>query len=248
MPPESIYPLRESDLLDPERLRLIYEYPGALYWSQDWSPEFYLLQAKAGFIATSFFHPQLGSVLLPEIQTNYAVLDWKNRHCERSMKRWQRSARFRDQNYRLEHQHDFEAILKGIQDTHGKGNWLRGPYVELLRLLRQHKADPDFRLTTTGLLARDGELVAGEIGYEISRTYTSLTGFCRRDHPDDRHVGKLQLHWLAESLEARGFAFWNLGHPHMAYKEQLGARILPRKEFLARWPDLSLENHRHPGE
>lgn len=236
--------LRADDLRDPERLQLIYEHPATFYWTQDWSPEFYILQARAGLIATGLFHPQLGAVLVPEMQTHYAVLDWQNRHGERSTKRWQRSARFADQNYRLSHHHDFEAILQGIRTTHGDENWLQGPYVDLLRDLFRREGDGNFRLTTTGLLAREGELIAGEIGYEICQTYTSLTGFCRRDRDIDRHAGKLQLHWLAESLEERAFAFWNLGHPHMPYKLQLGAQILAREEFLSRWPGFPQNGER----
>ncbi len=237
--PASILPIHLEDLLDPERLEEIYRQPETIYWTTDWSPRAYIAFAKAGFIATSTFHPELGHLLLPEIQSSYATLDWKDLHQERSMLRWQRSAEFADQNYRLVQNHDFEAIIRGLDGTHGRRNWLRGNYVALLQGLFATTDLDDFQLTTTGLLARDGDLVAGEIGYQIDRVYTSLTGFFDRTNPSDNHAGKLQLHLLAKELQKASFAFWNLGHPEMPYKTQLGAKTVSRADFLRRWPKAS---------
>jgi Leu/Phe-tRNA-protein transferase len=114
--------------------------------------------------------------------------------------------------------------------------------VELLRQLADTDPEANFRLTATGLLARDGELIAGEVGYEVGKVYTSLTGFFYRENRLDNHAGKLQLHLLAGELEVRGFAFWNLGQPEMAYKIQFGAEVVPREEFLRRWL-RGLHNH-----
>jgi Leu/Phe-tRNA-protein transferase len=232
---DAIYQILPEDVLDPERLRMIYRGPETFYCSDDWSPEFYILLAKAGFISICVTHPVVGEILIPQIQSGYAVLDWENRHCERSMRRWQRSAAFANQNYRLSLDHDLEEIIAGIQKTHGDENWLEGRYVELLRQLADTDLGANFRLTATGLLARDGELIAGEVGYEIGKVYTSLTGFFHRGNRLDNHAGKLQLHLLAGELESRGFAFWNLGQPEMAYKIQFGAEVVPREDFLERW-------------
>lgn len=231
----SIGQILADDVLDPERLRMIYRRSETFYWSDDWSPEFYILLAKVGFIPICVTHPVVGEILIPQIQSSYAVLDWGNRHCGRSMRRWQRSQCFADQHYRLSLDHDLEEIIAGIQKTHGDENWLEGRYVELLRQLADTDPGPDFRLTATGLLARDGELIAGEVGYEVGKVYTSLSGFSHRENPLDNHAGKLQLHFLAEELEGRGFAFWNLGQPEMAYKIQFGAQVIPREQFLKRW-------------
>lgn len=91
-----------------------------------------------------------------------------------------------------------------------------------------------FRLRAVELRDADGTLVAGELGYTIGASYTSLSGF-HSPEPRWNHCGKIQLHCLAGLLRARGFGFWNLGHPYMDYKLNLGARILPRREFLMRW-------------
>ena len=77
--------------------------------------------------------------------------------------------------------------------------------------------------------------LAGELGYAVGRAYVSLSGFFRRERPEWNHFGKLQMVLLARRLEAAGFAFWNLGHPSMGYKTRLGARFLPRADFLPRW-------------
>jgi len=40
---------------------------------------------------------------------------------------------------------------------------------------------------------------------------------------------------LAKVLEGLNVEFWNLGHPFMKYKIDLGAKVYPRDEFLKRW-------------
>ena len=77
-------------------------------------------------------------------------------------------------------------------------------------------------------------LIAWEIGYKISSTYTSLTGFCLKDKKYNNY-GKLQLVLLAKYLQKNNYSFWNLGHPYMQYKFDLGAISFSRKEFLKRW-------------
>lgn len=36
-------------------------------------------------------------------------------------------------------------------------------------------------------------------------------------------------------LENNKFSFWNLGHPYMQYKFDLGAKLYAREEFLKKW-------------
>jgi hypothetical protein len=40
---------------------------------------------------------------------------------------------------------------------------------------------------------------------------------------------------LALYLENNNYSFWNLGHPYMQYKFDLGAISFSREEFLKRW-------------
>jgi hypothetical protein len=80
-----------------------------------------------------------------------------------------------------------------------------------------------------------GKIIGGELGYSIGATYTSLTGFLDRTHPYSSNLGTLQLVALATLLQKNGYAFWNLGQSFMKYKQQLGAKVTPRGEFLSRW-------------
>ena len=48
---------------------------------------------------------------------------------------------------------------------------------------------------------------------------------------NDKHL----LPFLAKYLEKENYAFWNLGHPYMQYKFDLGAIKYSRDEFLKRW-------------
>ena len=56
------------------------------YWSDDWSVEFYKQLAYEGFITTTFDTPE-GLVLLPELQYEYAILDFKNLHISKKVKK-----------------------------------------------------------------------------------------------------------------------------------------------------------------
>lgn len=223
-----------TDLRSPARLEAIYASERELYWTEDWSPGFYIAQAKAGFIATSvdLGFPEAFRILLPEIQHAYAVLDWERLHLSRSMRRWMASDRCRAQGFRLEVGIDFREVLGGIARSH-PDNWMEGRYHDLLAELYVGSWD-GFELLPVGLYDSRGALVAGEMGVRTGRVYTSLTGFMDRGDPDYSNAGKLQLVKLCEYLRDSGFAFWNLGHPYMAYKLALGAQIVQRPDFLRR--------------
>ena len=138
---------------------------------------------------------------------------------------------------RLQIDSDPEGVLIQLAEVWGAESWLVPEYVQLARALatpEERARDPGFRLLATTLFAGE-EPVAGELGYAVGRVYVSLSGFFHRERPDWNHFGKLQLVMLAQRLEAAGFGFWNLGHPYMDYKTRLGAKILPRTDFLPRW-------------
>ena len=124
--------------------------------------------------------------------------------------------------------------MNGIQKGHGCNSWLIQPYQDLLSEIL-FTSDTNFKLQPVALLNKEGELIAGEIGYRIGKVYTSLTGFMDRSNPDHNHAGKLQMYLLAKYLQEEGIQFWNLGHPGMQYKLDLGAEILPRNQFLSMW-------------
>jgi Leu/Phe-tRNA-protein transferase len=222
------------DFCSPGRLAEIYASHRELYWTTDWTPEFYIAQATAGFIATSIDlgFPESFQILLPEIQHAYALLEWENLHVSRSMRRWMASDLCQRQEFRLEVGIGVRDVLEGIGRSH-PDNWMEGRYHDLLAELAAGTWD-EFELLPVGMYDRLGRLVAGEMGVRTGKVYTSLTGFMERSDPELSNCGKLQLLCLCEYLRDRGFAFWNLGHPYMQYKLDLGAVITPRAEFLRR--------------
>jgi len=210
----------------------------AAFWSPSWDPGFYIALAEAGFISISTERPDLGPILLTELQEEYAVLDWSNLHASRHLDKLVRSGRLAEERVELRIAEDPETVIRRLLDHHRGHTWLTEPYVDLLYALPTENT-PGFTLHGIELWSRKRDLlIAGELGYTIGRTYTSLSGFHTRDTPESRawrRFGTLQMWLLASRLRDRGFAFWNLGHPCHAYKKALGAKILPRAVFLTRW-------------
>lgn len=199
------------------------------YWSDEWSEEFYIELAKAGFISTSH-DTKAGLVLLPELQNDYAILDFENLHISNKVKKL--LARNR---YELSFNKRFNEVIKRFPSEYDH-NWLKEEYAELLtKLYLNSDKYENFKIVSVELVCKESsKLVAGEIGYIISDTYTSLSGFSSKEK---RHTnsGTLQLVLLAQHLQKNSFRFWNFGHPHMQYKKRLGCKTYTRAEFLKRW-------------
>ena len=225
------YMLREDILRE-----IIYpDLEQTLYWTDDWDPSFYKELAQAGFISISHAHPDLGPILIPELQADYAVLDWENLHCSSRLQRLRRSNLLEEEGVRLQIVDSCDRVLARIIDYHQPRTWLTAPYQDLLRTLSSTQ-DPHFKVHSVELWShKRDQLIAGEIGYSTGTTYTSLSGFTTRHDPMWRSFGTLQMVLLAERLETLGYAFWNMGHTQQDYKLALGARVIPRERFLGRW-------------
>jgi Leu/Phe-tRNA-protein transferase len=241
--PELIHPISPADLQEDSLREALYpNLERTFYWSNDWDPDFYIALARAGFISISYrdpeHNPEHGTVLLPELQRRYAVLDWQNLHISSRIRKLTSSGRLEEEGIELRVLGNHERVLNRVLDYHGRGStWLTEPYCELLGRLPTGD-QVDFALHGIELWSRKRDLlVAGEFGYTMGTTYTSLSGFCTRRDPRWRGFGTLQMVLLAERLKERGFAFWNMGHPEQAYKRALGAKLVERKTFLKRWLD-----------
>ena len=129
----------------------------------------------------------------------------------------------------------FEEVINKLEEYH-KTNWVEDKYKNLLLSLKDYKtSNIDFKIISVELSDKNtNELIAGEIGYKIGSTYTSLTGFSSKEKKYN-NWGKLQLVLLSLYLEKENYSFWNLGHPYMQYKFDLGAKTYSRLEFLKRW-------------
>ena len=202
------------------------------YWSDDFSAKNYVALAKAGFISvTETYRGE--EFLIPEIQYRYALLDFKDLHISKKVKRL-----LKQKTFTLEFSSELDEVFEAINALH-KNSWLTPKYLNMLKETQQ--LDSNFKVQSVEL-REDGELLAGEIGYVIGKTYTSLSGFSSREK-HYRNYGTVQLVLLAKYLEESGFDFWNLGHPFMDYKLALGAKIYERKDFLERWfKAISLPN------
>jgi len=194
------------------------------YWSDDFSAAYYIAQAKAGFIAVTD-HYEEEELLLPEIQFNYALLDFKDLHISSKVKKL-----LKQKELQLHISEDLEEVAREISRYH-KSTWLSTQYLSMLKATQG--MDTNFTLISV-LLKEKEECIAGEIGYCIGKTYTSLSGFSSKEKVY-KNYGTAQLVLLAKYLEAKEFDFWNLGQPYMDYKLALGATVLNRQHFLERW-------------
>jgi len=221
-----IYPLYYEDVTDPYILtqRIYPNMRKNYYWSDDFSPEFYIAQAKAGFIAvTDTYDGQ--ELLLPEIQFSYTLLHFDDLHISRKVERI-----IRKKAPKLTITTDIVPTIKRIRNYH-KACWLSEKYEQTL--LGTQMIDDDFQLIAA-YVEEEGSMISGEIGYIIGNTYTSLSGFSSKEK-QYRNYGTLQLVLLAQYLKENSFAFWNLGQSYMPYKFQLGAKQYERSRFLEIW-------------
>ena len=193
------------------------------YWSDDYSAEYYIAQAKAGFISVTEVYKGK-ELLLPEIQFEFALLDLEQLHCSKKVAKL-----IRKENLQLTIDSNIEEIAEYIDKTH-KNSWLTTQYASILR--STVGLDKNFKVMTA-YVEHNGEVIAGEIGYMIGRTYTSLSGFSNKNK-EYNNYGTAQQVLLGTYLKENGFNLWSLGH-NMPYKKALGAEICERENFLERW-------------
>lgn len=227
-----VYYITQADLEDKNILiNFIYANTNVSYYYSDvFEEDFYINLARAGFICVS--HSEEGQqYIVPEMQKEYAVMDFQNLHISKKVKKL-----LNKQNlYSFSISKNVDKIVKGIQSYH-KENWVEKDYLRLLHKLVEYKHHYiDFEILCCELICnKTNNLIAGEIGYRINSTYTSLSGFTTKDKQYNNY-GKLQMTLLAKYLESNNYSFWNMGHPYMQYKLDLGAHILKREDFLIKW-------------
>lgn len=199
------------------------------YWSDDLSNEFYIKAAQCGFIITSMYKDN-EFFLLPEIQFDYAIMDFENIKVSKKV-----SKLLKEDNYLFSINNKFDEVLQKIKTYH-KDSWLKDEYIKILNNIKKdNKKNKDFKLMSIEVSEKESNLlISGEIGYKIDNIYTSLSGFTTKEKKYN-NWGKLQLVLLNTHLKRNNYSFWNLGHPQLLYKLDLGATIYTREEFLKRW-------------
>ena len=217
-----------EDFYDEELMEYVYaDKQKNYYWTDDFSPEFYIAQAKAGFIAVTMEHEDK-LILAPEIQKEYAVLDFKDLHISRKVKKL-----LKEKDLKLEIAEAFDEVYEHISNFHSL-TWLKRPYLETLKSV--HFSQDKSVQIVTAIVRDKGKAIAGEFGYIIGKTYTSLAAFSSREK-EYHNYGTAQVVLLAQYLEKEGFAFLNLGQPFMPYKIELGAKVYERDDFLKMWDE-----------
>jgi leucyl/phenylalanyl-tRNA--protein transferase len=130
----------------------------------------------------------------------------------------------------------FEETLYRAVEWHeeaGRGRWLTeslcGSLIDLHHNPRHGVQARSVELYRPGVAGDAGVRVAGEVGYSCGAAYTSLSGYY-----EESGMGGVQLVALGQLLAESGFAFWDLGM-ELEYKFGLGARLVDRDEFRARY-------------
>lgn len=164
------------------------------------------------------------------MQFDYALLHFENLHIPKKVK-----SLLKKDDYIFSINTNYEEVLDKIEKYH-KDPWITREYKHTLKNLQDYKSkNINFKIFSTELRdSQTKELIAGEVGYQIGKTYTSLSGFLDKQTKYNNY-GKLQIILLAQYLQKNDYKFFNLGHPYMAYKFDLGAKIFEREEFLELW-------------
>jgi len=142
-----------------------------------------------------------------------------------------KSAVKRSAKYSLSVNQAFLRVCAGIVKQHGE-NWFYPRLVMAFQAMNRATQLMDGRVQVLSfeLWNADGDLVAGECGYAVGATYTSLSGFTRERDGS----GTVQMRAMAERLRASGYVLWDLGMA-LPYKvAAYGGTAVRRAEFLSR--------------
>jgi len=226
------------------------DWPGEFVFAPELSAAMVYAATQAGFMPMSAVFSVAEGVertfFTPKLHTLRCLLSPELVHVSHTARR-QAAA------YTISLNRDFPAVLQHCIAVHGQG-WLTPDLCSVFLQLQQHQQLP--RQFDDGLFAgdssaiadrvlqlvsvelwKDAELAAGELGYRIGSVYTSLSGFYLVPG-----AGTVQLTLLGGLLAKAGCRLWDLGMP-MAYKQNLGGSLLPRREYLP----LLQEAYARPG-
>jgi len=168
--------------------------------------------------------------LLPEIQFDYAILDFKDIKISSKV-----SKILKTNNYIFSVNNHFNEVCERIKNYHND-SWMKNEYIAILNNINNNEhLIKNFKLISVEVCEKGtNQLICGEIGYKVGKIYTSLSGFTTKEKKYN-NWGKLQLVLLNNYLQKNGYTFWNLGHPQLQYKIDLGAKVYNRNDFLIRW-------------
>lgn len=128
------------------------------------------------------------------------------------------------ERYALRFDVEFDAIFTRCVERHGE-SLLTPAFRHCLKAMREDGALPR---PVSFALYKDDRLVAGDIGIQTGKIYTSYSGYYEKDEPSS---GMAQLILMARYLEKNGFAFLDFGPGNSQYKSRLGAVGMTHSEF-----------------
>jgi len=135
--------------------------------------------------------------------------------------------RKRAKNYTFSCDKSYGEVVKLCVELKGE-NWLCPLLQKSFIYLHQNKSK--YRAKFHSMEVWDGDtLIAGELGYVVGGIYTSLTGGSKVSS-----VGTVQLCLTGKLLEQLDFLWWDFEMSHK-YKLDLGAKEVPRKEWLVEY-------------
>lgn len=217
------------------------DWPGEFVFAPELSAAMVCAAAQAGFMPMSAVFTVAEGVertfFTPKLHTLRCLLPPEQVHIGRTARR-QAAA------YTISQNRDFLAVLRHCIAVHGQG-WLTPELCSVFLQLQQQQQQQGLQHIDSGPptldsaagagktmhlvsveLWKGAELAAGEIGYQIGSVYTSLSGFYLFSG-----AGTVQLMLLGRLLAETGCRLWDLGMP-LEYKQTLGGRLLPRREYL----------------
>jgi len=119
---------------------------------------------------------------------------------------------------------NFKECVDGINLQHGEISWFYKELVDSFEILfEQNKYITKVHSIE---VYEENALVAGELGYSVGSSYTSLSGFYKKSSS-----GTIQLFALAQILKENNFKLWDMGMV-LDYKLRLGAYSVPRSAYL----------------
>ncbi|KAJ8904877.1 hypothetical protein NDN08_001391 [Rhodosorus marinus] len=226
-------PLVENDeRLEQVGRHLARTYRGEFSVSTGFDASFIRRLTYYGFLPMSLYSTA-GNILTPKMHQRRCVLCFNALHIPKKVKK-------QCKLYYMTTNQCFRAVVDLCNQQHGEHSWLCKELVdsfleiynssrkeEIGRVPERAKDEISCRMHSIELWSKNGDLVAGEIGYTVGRCYTSLSGFRTEDSS-----GTIQCVATARFLEEAGFKFWDLGMA-LPYKISLGASTWTREKFLS---------------
>ncbi len=146
-----------------------------------------------------------------------AIVEFQEFHVSRSLRR-----RIRQSHYRVTFDQAFHDVIQACADRKEDSTWISPPfidaYLELYRLGVAHSVE--------AWLGSD--LVGGVYGIAIGGLFAGESMFHRKSD-----ASKVALHSLTRALEGAGFQLFDI-QMITPITLQLGAREIPRREYLDR--------------